>query len=358
MRRGKRALGFKKEWRQMKKVLITGGAGFIGFHLADYLCAKKKYKIHIVDNLSRGKLDQELRGLIKKGSIKFIKKDLTQKDSFRTLDCDYDYIYHLSAIVGVRNVVNDPGQALFVNINAILNLLEWINKAQVHLKNLLFTSTSEVYAGTLKHYKEAVPTDENINLCLDDIGSARTAYALSKIIGEFACLNYFKIHSIPSTIVRFHNVYGPRMGYDHVMPELMIKAKKSRKFLEVFSANHSRAFCYVLDAVRATVMLTENKGSVGQIFNVGNSSEEIKIKELAKKIIKLINPSLKIKVMPNQAGSPLRRCPDIGKLQFATGFKPLVSLSNGIKLTWDWYKNHLLESSFISGAAIDAAGEK
>ena len=323
----------------MKKVLITGGAGFIGFHLADYLCAKEKYEVHVVDNLSRGKLDRELLGLIKKGNIKFIDKDLTLKDSFRALDCNYDYIYHLSAIVRVRNVVNDPGKVLFVNINAILNLLEWINKTKNHLKNLLFASTSEVYAGTLKHYKATVPTNENINLCLDDMGSARSSYALSKIVGEFACLNYFKIRSIPLTIVRFHNVYGPRMGYDHVIPELMLKAKNNDKYLEVFSHKHTRSFCYISDAIDATVKLTESRKSIGQIFNLGNSNEEISIEKLAKKIISLVKPTLKIKALGDQTGSPSRRCPDTRKLKRTINFEPRVNLDEGIFYTWKWYKN-------------------
>lgn len=321
----------------MKKILITGGAGFIGFHLAEYLSRKKEYKIHLVDNLSRGRFDAELKELIRKRGIKFIKNDLTQKNSFRSLDNDYDYIYHLSAIVGVRNVINHPEDVLFVNVITILNLLEWADKTQKNLKNLLFSSTSEVYAGTLKYYKVGVPTNEEVNLCLDNIGSPRTAYALSKIVGESACLNYFKSYCVPLTIVRFHNVYGPRMGYDHVIPELMIKAKNNNRYLEVFSVNHTRAFCYVSDAIRAMVSLTESKKTKGKVFNVGNSSEEISIGGLAKKIIHLINPELKIKTMPAQLGSVKRRCPDISKLQDTANFKPQVSLSKGIKLTWEWY---------------------
>jgi nucleoside-diphosphate-sugar epimerase len=321
----------------MKKILILGGAGFIGFHLVDYLSGRKGYKIHLVDNLSRGKVDGELKDLIKKRDIKFIKKDLTRKDSFRGLDNDYDYIYHLSAIVGVRNVLNNPGKVLFVNIATVLNLLEWANKTQKSLKNLLFTSTSEVYAGTLKYYKAPVPTDENVNICLDNIAFPRTAYALSKIAGESACLNYFSSHDLPIVIVRLHNVYGPRMGYDHVIPELMIKAKNSRKYLEVFSVTHTRAFCYVSDAISAIVKLTENKRTSGQIFNVGNSREEISMGELAKRIIQSINPRLRIRIMPVQPGSVKRRCPDINKLQEAVNFRPQISLNEGIKLTWDWY---------------------
>ena len=327
----------------MKKILITGGAGFIGFHLANYLCNKGRCEVHIIDNLSRGKFDRELGDLIKKQHIKFINRDLTSKNSFRGLDCNYDYIYHLSAIVGVRNVVNDPGKVLFVNINAILNLLEWLKENNKGLKNLLFASTSEVYAGTLKHYKAAVPTDEKINLCLEDMGSARSSYALSKIVGEFSCLNYFKMRSIPSTIVRFHNVYGPRMGYDHVIPELMLKAKNSDKYLKVSSLKHTRSFCYISDAIEATVKLTENRDSQGQVYNIGNSNEEISIKNLTKKIISLVKPTLIIKSLGNQVGSPSRRCPDIRKLKRIIDFKPRVNLDEGLLNTWSWYKDKQLK---------------
>lgn len=323
-----------------KRILITGGAGFVGYHLAGYLSARDAYKIDIADNLSRGKFDLDLRNLIQKSNITFKKIDLTAPASYKSLDRDYDYIYHLAGIVGVRNVTRRPDRTLFVNTVSILNLLDWVSRTQRGLKRFVFASTSEIYSGTMKHCGMPVPTGEDVMLCLEDIRSPRTTYALSKMVGESACFSYFKIHGIPFTIVRYHNVYGPRMGDDHVIPELMLKAGKGRGYLEVFSPGHTRSFCYISDAVRATADLAEAKNSSGQIFNVGNSDEEIKIKDLAGKIIRIVNPSLKIKSLGDQEGSPSRRCPEIDKLRRAVGFRPAVSLDDGIKLTRDWYREH------------------
>jgi UDP-glucose 4-epimerase len=312
----------------MEKILITGGTGFLGYHLFDYLLRKKKYKIHIVDNLSRGKLDREFKNLLQNRRARFVNADLTDHRSFYLLKDSYAYIYHLAAIVGVRNVVSSPDKTLFVNTVGTLNLLEWIKRTQKALKRIVFASTSEVYAGTAKHYGVVVPTDENVNICLDNIRYPRTTYALSKIVGESACFNY----SVPFTIVRYHNVYGPRMGYDHVIPELMLKAKNAKRNLGVYSPGHTRAFCYVLDAVRATVDLAETGEATNQIFNIGNDAEEITMRMLAKKIINAVNPGLKIISLGNQRGSPSRRCPNIRKLKRMIKFQPQVSLDEGIRL--------------------------
>ncbi|HHT9105605.1 MAG TPA: NAD-dependent epimerase/dehydratase family protein [Candidatus Wujingus californicus] len=324
----------------MCKVLITGGAGFIGYHLAKFLSDKRIYEIHIVDSLSRGEIDSDFKKLINNNNIKFKKADLTNSKSYKLLSDDYDYIYHLSAIVGVKNTIENPDRVLYVNIVSTLNLINWINGTQANLKKFLFASTSEIYAGTMKHYGIPVPTDEKVVLCLEDISSPRTTYSLSKIVGESACLNYFKKYRVPVTIVRYHNIYGPRMGYDHVIPELMLKAKNSKDYLEVYSGSHTRAFCYIIDSIEATVNLAESEDSLGQIFNVGNSDEEITITELAGKIIKVVNPSLKVKPLSDQVGSPLRRCPNIDKLRNTIRFYPKVFLDEGIRLTWEWYKRH------------------
>ena len=324
----------------MNKFLITGGAGFIGYHMVNYLSKKTDNEIHIVDNLFRGKPDSDFRLSLRKQNIKFIEADLTDPNCYTIFATNkYDYIYHFAGIVGVKNAVDNPDKVLYVNTVSILNLLEWIKVNQKQLKRFLFASTSEVYTGTQKHYKVDIPTDEKVNLCLDDIASARTSYALSKIFGECSCFNYFKLYKIPITIVRYHNIYGPRMGYNHVIPELMLKARKNKRYLDVYSVKHTRAFCYISDAIEATFKLITAKDSLGQIFNVGNSYEEITIENLAKKIIRIVNPKLKIKPSCEETGSPARRCPDIDKLRQTIKFKPKVYLDEGLKLTWDWYKN-------------------
>jgi len=320
------------------KVLITGGAGFVGYHLARHLGAKPGNEIHLMDNLSRGRHDKELEGLISKPNVRFIKADITEPVAFKRLKDDYDYIYHLAAIVGVRNVFEAPDRVLYVNITATLNLLEWLKEKKTKVKRLVFSSTSEAYAGTARLIKIKVPTDEEVPLCLDDIRQPRTSYALSKIVGEAACRYYRRRSGLPVTMVRFHNVYGPRMGYDHVIPELLIKAGRAKKYLEVFSPGHSRAFCYIDDAVDALTRLAASKKADGELFNVGNPCEEISIKELGKKIIACVNPSLKLKPLSDHQGSPVRRCPDIRKLAGATGYAPRVGLEEGLRRTWEWYR--------------------
>lgn len=328
------------------KILITGGAGFIGHHLCGYLLKDGDCSIDIIDNLSRGKFDRDFSLMIRNKNVKFIKGDLTDYDSFNLLEGKYDYIYHLAAIIGVKNIKDNPVQALYVNTLSVLNLLNWVNKKQRFIKGLLFSSTSEVYAGTLRHYGVKIPTNEQVNLCLEDITSGRTTYALSKLVGESACLNYFNMYKLPAVIVRFHNIYGPRMGYSHVIPELMCKAANSRKFLDVFSPRHTRAFCYVSDAVRSIAALVKEEKTFGRIFNVGNDKEEIAMGKLALRIKDIVNPSLKIRPLGNTPDSPLRRCPDIRELENTINFSPKVHLSEGLKLTWKWYREHLRESYY------------
>ncbi len=279
--------------------------------------------------------------MIKDDNVKFIKGDLTDCDSLGLLRGKYDYVYHLAAIIGVKNIKENPVQALYVNTLSVLNLLKWINEKQKSVKGILFSSTSEVYAGTLKHYGVKIPTDELVNLCLEDVASERTTYALSKMVGESACLNYFNMYKLPVVIVRFHNIYGPRMGYSHVIPELMCKAAKSRRFLDVFSPGHTRAFCYISDSVRSITGLIKEKKAFGRIFNVGNDKEEITMRKLALQIKDVANPDLKIRSLGTTPGSPSRRCPDIKELKNTINYSPKVYLSEGIRLTWQWYRKYL-----------------
>ncbi|KPK41103.1 MAG: hypothetical protein AMJ78_06365 [Omnitrophica WOR_2 bacterium SM23_29] len=321
------------------KVLITGGAGFIGYHLADYLSEDKNCEIILIDNLSAGMLDADLKKLLKKRQVKFSNLDLKDSNSVAGLKVNFDYIYHLAAVVGVKNVTEKPDSVLSVNIITTLNLLDWMKRTQKRLKKFVFASTSEVYTGTARHYKINMPTDENVNICLDDIGSARTTYALSKIVGESASLNYYRTFGVPAVVVRYHNIYGPRMGCRHVIPELMLKAKSAKEYLEVCSTGHTRSFCYVSDATKATVAVATSPRTVGQILNIGKEDEEMKIGQLAKKIVAIVNPSLKIRPLPTQEGSVPRRCPDTSKLKELVGYRPGVSLKEGLKLTWQWYRN-------------------
>jgi UDP-glucose 4-epimerase/UDP-glucuronate decarboxylase len=325
----------------MKKILITGAAGFIGFHLAKRLF-NENHEITIIDNLSRGKIDDDLSKLIECKEVRFINADLTDKDFYMTFKGDFDYVYHFAAMAGVKNVLNKPEKFLYVNALSTLYLLEWLKYKKI--ERVLFSSTSESYAGTMKEYGVPVPTPEAVNLTIDNIFNPRSTYALSKIFGESCFINYSRKYNIPFTIFRFHNIYGPRMGFAHVIPELILKAAKSQKELDVFSTEQTRAFCYIDDAIDAILLCSEKDNTIGEIINIGNSKEEIKIGELAAKIIKIINSDLEIKPLENTVGSPDRRCPDTSKLVNLTGFIPKIELEEGINLTYDWYKYRLQEA--------------
>ena len=323
----------------MSKILITGGVGFLGYFISKMLSGNKENQITIVDNLARGKLDDDFESLIKSDNLKFIRSDLKDPKTFLQLDTDFDYIYHLAAVIGVKNVLENPDQVLSVNAISTLNLLEFSKNIKT-LKKVLFSSTSEIYAGTLKNFGVEIPTNEEVKLTIEDIKSRRTTYALSKMFGESAFFSFGDKYHIPFTIVRYHNIYGPRMGFAHVIPETFVKISRNRN-VAVPSPNHSRAFCYVDDAAKMTVKACAMQETDKQILNIGNSDEELKIKDLVLKIAKVMNKEITIDDQPETSGSPVRRCPDVSKIERFTGLKAAVSLNDGIKKTYDWYKNKL-----------------
>jgi UDP-glucose 4-epimerase len=323
----------------MSKILITGGAGFIGFHLAKKLSTNAQNKITIIDNLSRGKSDELFQQLINLENVSFISGDLTDVRTFMMLDRDFEYIYHLAAVIGVKNVMHNPDKVLYVNAISTLNLFEFLKNCR-SLKKILFSSTSEIYAGTLKNFVIEVPTNEEVPLTVEDIKTDRTTYALSKMYGESICFVYGRKHNIPFTIVRYHNVYGPRMGFAHVIPEMYVKIN-SNEIIKVASPEHTRAFCYIDDAVEMTIRACESENTANEILHIGNSSEEIRIIDLVKKICQSME---KVPVLQEQEvteGSPSRRCPDISKIEKLINFTPKVSIDEGIRLTYDWYKHKL-----------------
>ena len=188
------------------KALITGGAGFIGYHLSCEL-VNRGYEVHILDNFSRGVEDSYLINLSKNEKVKLISCDLLDESCFSELSDDYEYIFHLAAIIGVQNVLNHSYDVLRKNVELLIRIIDFA-KFNSKLKRLVFASTSEIYAGTLKYYGMEIPTPEDTPLAITPLDSPRTSYMLSKIYGE--ALLYQS--DIPFTIIRPHNFYGPRMG--------------------------------------------------------------------------------------------------------------------------------------------------
>lgn len=329
----------------MTKILITGGAGFIGYHLACELSSNSSNEVHIVDNFSRAVKDKNLQSLLEKPNVKAFEIDLIDRNGITTLENDYDYVYHLAAVIGVKHVLNRPSDVLRNNVTLLMNMLDFARQCR-NLKRFLFASTSEVYAGTLRYFSLPIPTSEDTPLAVNALEEPRTSYMLSKIYGEALCHH----SGVPYTIFRPHNFYGPRMGMSHVIPELAKKAYDTADggSIEVFSVNHKRTFCYIEDAVKSLVLIAENPECEGLVFNIGNQEPEISIGQLAEEVIKALGKNLNIEAKNPTSGSPSRRCPDISRIVEATEYRPKVGLTEGVTKTVNWYIDNIFMGSDIS----------
>jgi len=322
----------------VSKVLLTGGAGFIGSHLGRRL-AGVGYELDLVDDFSRGSNDDVITSLERSGSVRLLERDLRQPGSLDDLADDYDHIVHLAAIVGVTNVVGRPYAVLRDNVSMTEQALA-LARRQRALQRFLFASTSEVYAGTLEKFGLSVPTPEQTPLALPDLDRPRTTYMLSKLYGEAMCHNA----GVPFTIVRPHNVYGPRMGLAHVIPELLQRAHVAADGrLEVFSVEHRRTFCYVDDAVEMIVRALESPRCDGETLNVGTQAPEVAIGDLAALIVDVVGRELEIVPRPATPGSPERRCPDMRKTAELTGYASRVGLEDGVRRTYEAYRALVFE---------------
>jgi nucleoside-diphosphate-sugar epimerase len=321
--------------------MITGGAGFIGYHLARHL-VDSGWRVDLVDSFARGAEDQALAEVAAMTDVRLLERDLTDRGALVDLDDDYTHVFHLAAIVGVSHVMNRPYEVLRDNAAMLTQAIEFA-RTQPRLERFLFASTSEVYAGTLRRDGGPIPTPEDVPLTLPDLAHARTCYLLSKIYGEATCHHA----AIPFTIFRPHNVYGPRMGLSHVVPELLERAHAAPDggTLEVYSVDHQRTFCYVEDAVAILARAAEAPGCEGETLNVGSEAPEVAIGELARMLVGIVGKSLEIAPGPDTPGSPQRRCPDMAKTTRLTGYRAAVDLETGIRRTYEWYRAHVFDQN-------------
>jgi nucleoside-diphosphate-sugar epimerase len=329
---------------RLKKAMITGGAGFIGYHLARRL-VDDGWRVDVVDNFARGAADQSLADLAASSRARVLERDLTDPEGLGGLDGDYTHVFHLAAIVGVSNVVSRPFEVLRDNTAMLEKAIE-IARAQQRLERFLFASTSEVYARTIERDSGPLPTPEHVALTLPDLDQPRASYLLSKIYGEAMCRH----SGIPFTIVRPHNVFGPRMGLAHVVPELLARAHAAPDggTLEVFSVDHQRTFCYVDDAVSMLVRAAETHACEGETLNVGSEGPEVAIGELARIVIATVGKSLEVVPMPDTPGSPRRRCPDMSKLTRLTGCRAGIDLATGVRRTYEWYQASVFDQKPVA----------
>jgi len=322
----------------VKRVLITGGAGFVGAHLAQQLLAEGGHEVVLLDNLRRGRRDDAVAALLANPACRLVTGDLCEAATLDAVGRGFDEVYHLAAVIGVRSVLERPQEVVRINALATLRVLDWM--AAGGGARLLFASTSEAYAWTQHVLPLPVPTPEDVPLALTDMRNPRSSYAGSKIFGELAVTQYGRVHGFPFAIVRLHNVYGPRMGYEHVIPELHERARQGQRPLTVFAAGHRRAFCYVDDAVAMLRRALALPAAAGQTLNVGNDREEVTIGELAGRILRRLGAPAEIAAQPAPNDPVSRRCPDMSKTARVLAFTPQVSLDEGLARTLAWYDAH------------------
>ncbi|MBW1600725.1 NAD-dependent epimerase/dehydratase family protein [Streptomyces sp. JJ66] len=313
-----------------KKILITGGVGFIGLHLARRLA--DEHDVTVVDDFSRGRRDAELDEL--RSRVTLLAHDLTTPLP-AGMPRDFDEVYHLAAVVGVVYSNEEPQRVLRTNLLSTIHVLDWFK--DLNGATLCFASSSEAYAGSVTAGVAPVPTPEDVQLVVSDPTVARSSYGFSKIAGELLCRNYAQAYGFPLRMVRFHNVYGPRMGYEHVIPQFIERLLGGADPFEIFGGDQFRAFCYVEDAVAAIVALTALPTKETLLVNVGNDREEIRIDELAHVVFDVVGRHPELDVHPAPPLSPERRVPDISLLRSLTGYEPRTDLREGVRRTHEWY---------------------
>ena len=314
--------------------LITGGAGFIGCHLAERLLSAG-HSVTVIDDLCTGS-NQNIERLKVQRGFNYMIDSIFNRHLLAELIDDCDAVFHLAASVGVRLIVESPVRTIENNVKGTEVVLEFANKKQ---KKVLITSTSEVYGKSTK-----LPFTEEDDLVMGGTQKGRWSYACSKAIDEFLALAYWKEKGLPVVIVRLFNTVGPRQTgrYGMVLPSF-VRAALAGKPLTVFGdGTQSRCFCHVNDTVGALAKLIEHPGAVGEIFNVG-SEEEISISELAQLVKSMTRSSSPIQYIPYdqayEAGfeDMQRRVPDTGKVKNLVGFRTTQDIRQIVQSVIDYF---------------------
>ena len=305
------------------RVLITGGAGFIGSHLADaYL--QRGDEVLVIDDLSTGTIEN-IQHLKSNPRFHYTIDSVHNQPVTAELVDQCDVVVHLAAAVGVKLIVESPVRTIETNVRGTEVVLALANKKQ---KRVLIASTSEVYG-----LSADVPFREDGNLVMGATTKGRWSYACSKAIDEFLALAYWREKKLPTTIVRLFNTVGPRQTgrYGMVIPTFVKQALAGRPITVYGNGKQTRCFGYVGDVVGALIKLMDHSGSVGQVFNIG-STEEISILQLAEKIKELTESNSEIVFVPYDEAyeegfeDMPRRVPDTSKINQLVGFKPEMSL--------------------------------
>jgi len=313
------------------RVLVTGGSGFIGSSLVKAL-VKAGARVRVLDDNSRGR-PRRLADVEK--DIEFVGGDIRDAETVARATQGMDEVHHLAYVNGTEFFYTQPDLVLDVGVRGMINVIDACR--QHNVGKLILASSSEVY-----QTPPTVPTDESAPLSIPDVLNPRYSYGGGKLISELMAINFGRKYFERVLIFRPHNVYGPDMGFEHVVPQFALRLKTladaqptgTLRFDIQGTGEETRSFCHVDDLV-AGVMVMREKGEHLGIYHVG-TLEEVTIADVARRVAAAAGRTIEIVPGPLQAGGTPRRCPDISKLA-KLGYKPRVPLDEGLKPTVDWY---------------------
>jgi len=320
------------------KILITGGAGFIGSHLADRLLENGE-EVYVIDDLSSGSL-KNVEHLQDNPQFHLVVDTVLHEAVMNELVFKCEHIYHMAAVVGVKQIMNRPVETLETNVKGTEIVLRLANR---HKKKVLIASTSEVY-GKVMDGDNCCQLTEDTDRLMGSTSIRRWAYACSKALDEFLALAYYEEKKLPVVIARLFNTVGPRQTgqYGMVVPNFVQKALIGKPIVVHGDGSQSRTFIHISDAVDALVGLMAELSALGQVVNVG-STEEMTIKELALLVKEMAESESDIEYISyDKAYGPgfedmQRRCPDITRIEELSGFQPKVNLRGIIQSVIDYY---------------------
>jgi UDP-glucose 4-epimerase len=314
----------------MMRVLVTGGAGFIGSHLVESLLARGD-EVWALDDLSTGRMEN-LADCLDSPRFHFVRGSVTSRETVGPLAAGVDRIFHLAAAVGVRKIMEEPLSSLLTNLNGTEVVLE--AAAEHGLRTVIFSS-SEVYGKGAR-----VPFHEDDDLVLGATSVLRWSYACGKAADEFMALAYAHERHLPVTVVRCFNTCGPRQtdAYGMVIPTFLNSALQGKAIPVHGDGSQTRCFSYVGDVVRGVLLLADSNATFGQVYNIGND-EEVSILGLAQRILQMVDSRSRIVYVPYREvygahfEDMARRVPSLEKIQAVVGYSPEVSLEQLLEIT-------------------------
>lgn len=322
------------------RVLVTGGAGFIGSHLVDRLMADGRY-VTVIDNLSVGRIENIAHHLDSE-RFRFVCDSILNVETLEALIRETDRIYHLAAVVGVKYVVEDPLAGILINVRGTENVLELAYRYWVPT---LVASSSEIYGKS-----SAVPLSEDDDRLLGPTSVGRWSYSDSKAIDEYFAFAYAG-KGLPVTIVRYFNAYGPRLdprGYGSVIAKFITQAKRGGPLTIYGDGQQTRCYTFITDAIEGTVRAANTPDAVGKSFNIG-TNHETSASELSEMICARVNPEATVEYTSYEQiygvsfEETHRRVPDVERAAQVLGFRAVVPLAEGLEKTITWFGERMID---------------